>query len=50
MPSLAAAGVSISVLESLPLIWKTIRVSNSRSVERSQARFKLFRLSHQTIA
>ncbi len=49
MPSLAAAGVSISVLESLPLICSTIRISNSRKVERSQARFRLFKLSHQAI-
>ena len=48
MPSRAATGVSISVLESLPLIWKAIRISSSRSICRSQARLRLLTLSHQT--
>ena len=36
------------MLESLALIWKRTRISNSRSAWRSNVRFRLFRLSHQT--
>ena len=47
-PSLAATGVSISVLESAALICNSTRRSNSRSVWPIERRCRLVSVSHQT--
>ena len=48
-PSLLAAGESSRWPESVGLIWKRTRISNSRSAWWSKARFRLFTVSHQAM-